>query len=274
MFGMETALPGFIICDQRLNATLIRDRSENMPFYEEIISKFDVPCEVITIDVAIVGVSKSSSLSFQINGINTTLPNNNPISILTASGNAEADAEGSTKAKGPIAGRFGILKNTAIDHAIDALEQSGNGQTISRPSVLTLDNVAAILETDKVHYSTISAANSSKAYTKFATTKLQVVSHIISGHADGDGKYQMKLFTDISCSRFSVNQDNQSTVAVTQHSLNAQSVLHEGQSLIIGNYDSEGNQKEDSGISVLQYLPLVGMLFKYTSDSKMIKECI
>ncbi|MDR2432258.1 MAG: hypothetical protein LBD34_00695 [Puniceicoccales bacterium] len=269
-----TSLPGFITCDQRLNAIIIRDRRENMPFYEEIISKLDVPCEVIKIDVAIVDVSKSSSISFGINGISTTIPGDNPISILMASSNAEAGTGGGTKAKGSIAGRFGIVKNTTIDYAIDALEQSGNGQTISRPSVLTLDNVAAILETDKVHYSTISGANNSNAYTQSATTKLQVVPHIIPGDADGDGKRKMKLFVDISDGSFDVNEDNQPTAAVTQHSLNTQSVLYEGQSLVIGGYDSEVNQKKDSGVPVLQHLPLVGILFKHTSDSKVIKERI
>jgi type II secretory pathway component GspD/PulD (secretin) len=239
----ETALPGFITCGQRMNVILIRDRSENMLFYEEIISKFDVPCEDITIDVAIVGVSNTSSLSFGINGISTTLPNNNPISILTARSNAEAGVESSTKAKGSISERFGILKNTAIDYAINALEQSGNGQTLSHPSVLTLDKFTTILETDKVHYSIISGANNSNAYTQSATIKLQVISHIISGDTDGDSKHKMKLFIDISDGKFDVNEDNQHTAAVTQHSLNAQSGLYEGQSSVIGNYDSEGNQK-------------------------------
>jgi type II secretory pathway component GspD/PulD (secretin) len=42
--------------------------------------------------------------------------------------------------------------------------------------------------------------------------------------------------------------------------------------LVIEGHDSEVNQKEDSGIPVLQHLPLEGMSFKHTSDSKVIKE--
>jgi type II secretory pathway component GspD/PulD (secretin) len=222
-------------------------------------------------NAAIVGVSKSSSVSFGINSISTTIPNNNLIGLLTASSNAEAGAEGSTKGKGSIAGRFGILKSTAIDHAIDVLEQNGDGQIISCPAVLTLDNVVAILETDKIHYFTISGANKSTAYTQSATTKLQIVPYIIPRDADGGSKHKMKLFIDISDESFDLNEDNQPTAALTHHSLNAQSVLYEGQSLVIGNYDSEVNQKEESGIPVLQHLPLVGMLCNHTSDRKMIK---
>jgi type II secretory pathway component GspD/PulD (secretin) len=128
-----------------------------------------VPCEVIKTDVAIGGISKSSSLSFGINGISTIIPNNNLINILTASSNVEAGAKDRIKTKGSIAGHFGMLKRTVIDNAIDALEPSGNGQAISGPSVLILDNFSAILETDKVHYSTISGTNNSNAYIQFPT---------------------------------------------------------------------------------------------------------
>ncbi|MDR1457706.1 MAG: hypothetical protein LBI47_02565 [Puniceicoccales bacterium] len=268
-----TSLPGFITCDQRLNAIIIRDRRENMPFYEEIISKLDVPCEVIKIDVAIVDVNKSASLVFGINGISTTIPNGNPISISMGSSNLAGGANASMNTSGSIVGRLGIVKNVEISYAIDALEKSSNGQAVSRPSVLTLDNVAAILETDKVHYATVSGANNSNAYTQSATTKLQVVPHIIPGDVDVDGKRKMKLFVDISDGSFDATQDQQAN-SVTQHSLNTQSVLYEGQSLVIGGYDSEINQKKDSGIPVLQNLPLVGVLFKHTDNSKEIKERI
>jgi type II secretory pathway component GspD/PulD (secretin) len=155
----------------------------------------------------------------EIHGISTTIPNNNLISILTASSDAEASAEGITKAKGSIASRFSSGKKTAIDYAIDALEQSGNRQTISCPSALTLDNIEAILETDKVHYFTRSKAKNSNAYNQSTTSKLQAALHIIPGEADGEDKHKMRLFIDMSDGSFDVNEDNQPTAAVIQHSL-------------------------------------------------------
>jgi type III secretion protein C len=100
-----------------------------------------------------------------------------------------------------------------------------------------------------------------------------VVPHIIPGEVDEYGKRKMKLFVDISDGSFDVVEDKQ-TSAVTQHSLNTQSVLYEDQSLVIGGYDSETNEKIDSGIPILQNLPLVGALFKHTSNNKTIKERI
>ncbi|MDR1890936.1 MAG: hypothetical protein LBQ23_01995, partial [Puniceicoccales bacterium] len=204
-----SSLPGFITCDQRLNAIIIRDRRENMPFYEEIIAKLDVPCEVIKIDVAVVDVKKSSSLALGITGIGADINKKVGIGLSTADSTLSAPTIGtaSTSAQGSIAGSLGVIKNVDIKFALDALEKSSNGQTISRPSVLTLDNVAAILETDKVHYATVTGTNNSNAYTQSATTKLQVVPHIIPGEVDEYGKRKMKLFVDISDGSFDVVED-------------------------------------------------------------------
>ncbi|MDR2779147.1 MAG: hypothetical protein LBB16_02575 [Puniceicoccales bacterium] len=274
---LGTSLPGFITCDQRLNAIIIRDRRENMPFYEDIIAKLDVPCEVIKIDVAVVDVNKSSSLVFGVSGITANINQKLPIGIMLSDSSlgipSGTGAMSGVNALGSIAGHLGVIKNVDINYALDALEKNSNGQMISRPSVLTLDNVAAILETDKVHYATVSGTNNSNAYTQSATTKLQVVPHIIPGDVDEYGKRKMKLFVDISDGNFDAVEDTQ-TPSVTQHSLNTQSVLYEGQSLVIGGYDSEINQKNNSGVPILQHLPLVGTLFKHTNDSKAIKERI
>ncbi|MDR1432927.1 MAG: hypothetical protein LBI61_01115 [Puniceicoccales bacterium] len=258
-----TTLPGFITCDQRLNAVIIRDRRENMPFYEEIIAKLDVPCEVIKIDVAIVNVNKMSGRNLGVNGVRVDYRGNRPFNVTTTTG-------GTNPFAGSITGTLGVIPNVDVTVALDALEKNGSGQTISKPSVLTLDNVAAILETDKVRYAEVTGANNSNAYTQTATTKLQVVPHIIPGDVDENGKRKMKLFVDISDGNFEL--DNATSNQVTQHSLNTQAVLYEGQSLLIGGYNTEINQKTNGGIPLLKDIPLVGALFRHSTNEKSVKE--
>jgi type III secretion protein C len=277
-------LPGFITCDQRLNAIIIRDRRENMPFYEEIIAKLDVPCEVIKIDVAIVNVTKTNGFNFGFDG-GGVYANNGKFTTSHVTGEpGKANGSNSTASllpdavrsviklgtTGSIIGHLGIIKSTDIDFAINAMEASGNWRTVSKPSVLTLDNVAAILETEKVHYEAVNGANNSNAYSKTATTKLQVVPHIIPDDIDARGKRKMKLFVDIADGSFAAD----GTGDVVQHSLNTQSVLYEGQSLMIGGYDNEENDKRDSGVPILKDIPLIGVLFKRTTDSKSLSERI
>ncbi|MDR1401847.1 MAG: hypothetical protein LBI81_02735 [Puniceicoccales bacterium] len=266
-----STLPGFITCDQRLNAVIIRDRRENMPFYEDIISKLDVPCEIIKIDVAVVDVSKNAAGFLGLTGLGVNLPTQNVTVGMSTSRDLSAQS-GNTPSigKGSIAGHLGIIKNFDVNFALDALEKDGSGHAMSKPSVLTLDNVAAILETDKVHYAEVSGTNNSNAYTQTATTKLQVVPHIIPGDVDASGKRKIKLFVDISDGSFEPDAPGQ----VTQHSLNTQAILYEGQSLLIGGYNTETNQKINRGIPVLSGLPLIGALFRHSEDQKEIKERI
>ncbi|MDR3144148.1 MAG: hypothetical protein LBT64_01450 [Puniceicoccales bacterium] len=279
-----TTLPGFITCDQRLNAIIIRDRRENMPFYEEIIAKLDVPCEVIKIDVAIVNVNKTNTMSVGIN--NFALPNGSA-KYIDAQGQQAGGSNlingrrkfnltsrvGEKDGNGNINLNLGVFKNMQIELYLDFLESSGSGQTISRPSVLTLDNVAAVLETDKIRYSTVQSQNAANAYSQSASTRMQVVPHIIPGEEDGMGKRKMKLFVDVVDGDFEATT-SESQTGVSQHSLNTQAILYEDQSLLVGGYVTEDNKQNISGVPILKDLPIVGFLFKHSSDSKSVKERI
>ena len=263
-----TTLPGFITCDQRLNAIIIRDSRENMPFYEEIIKTLDVPCDVIKIDVAVVNVNKNKSFDL---GLKDIKLDGKKVTMGMSNVNGNINSSGNISNTGSIGGAIKAISNLEIDLTLDALEANGNGETLARPSVLTLDNVAAILETDKTQYSSISGAYSSNAYSKTATTKLQVVPHIIPNEADKNGKRKMKLFVDISEGDFD-NVAQGADSVVTQHSLNTQAVIYEGQSLLIGGYNTEVYKKEISGVPLLKDIPLIGMIFRHSSDVKTVKE--
>lgn len=264
-------LPGFITCDQRLNAIIIRDSRENMPFYEDIIQKLDVSCEVIKIDVAVVNVNKNASRAL---GVNILGVGNGRHSLAVSTGDANLTPGTVGGGQGSIAGQFtNVVSGWSVNCALDALEQNGNGETLAKPSVLTLDNVAAIIETDKTQYSKVSGQYNSNAYSQTATTKLQVVPHVIPDEVDEDGKRKMKLFVDIAEGEFEDVGAGADPV-ITQHSLNTQAVLYEGQSLLIGGYNTEVHTKEDGGIPVLKDVPLVGTIFKHSSTGKTVKERI
>jgi type III secretion protein C len=256
------SLPGFIMSDQRLNAVIIRDRRENMPFYEDIISKLDVPCDVIKVDVSIVDVKKTKSRNFGVKKITVNPKAGQSLGF--------APTVVNTDGSGSISGKLGIFKRFELDMEIDAIEKSGNGQMLSKPSVLTLDNVAAIIETSKVHYQALTGTNTTNAYTQTADSRMQVVPHIIPGESDERGKRKMKLFVDISEGSFATDESG----TVTTHSLNTQAVLYEDQSLMVGGYNMETNSKGDGGIPVLKDLPIIGPIFRHTTFSKEVAERI
>ena len=58
---------GLITTDTRQNAIIVKDYTKNLPLYENIIKKLDVPLELIEIQAAIVNVSKNCGLSLGLN---------------------------------------------------------------------------------------------------------------------------------------------------------------------------------------------------------------
>jgi type III secretion protein C len=273
----SSTLPGFVTCDQRLNAIIIRDRYENMAFYEDIIRQLDVPCEVIKIDVAIVDVNRSNGLDLGLTfaGLDTR---KNQIAVDTKGEGTPNSASQSSSQTGnwlfKLHGKGTIFGKYCINSYVEALEKHGNARTIAKPSVLTLDNVGAIIEKDSTTHVKVSGYQSEGLYEVTATTKLQVVPHIIPGEVDEQGNHKMKVFVNIQDGALSGTDQSNATPSVDSSSINTQAVLYEGQSLLVGGYFKEMHTKKDVGIPFIQNLPLVGNLFKHTSNNVDVMERI
>jgi type III secretion protein C len=273
-----STLPGFITCDQRLNSIIIRDRYENMAFYEDIIKQLDVPCEVIKIDVAILDINRNDGLDLGINlirlegetkGGNRRILSITPPEFKAKNALNENDNHGSAYTQ-----LRGILKRYDITSYVKALENSGNSQTIAKPSVLTLDNVGAIIEQDSTAHIKVAGDHSEGLYDVTATTKLQVVPHIIPGEVDERGKHKMKMFVNIQDGTLTGMDQEGATPGVDSSSINTQAVLYEGQSLLIGGYFHETHTKARAGIPFIMDIPLIGNIFQHTTNTTSIKERI
>ncbi|EJU9689733.1 secretin N-terminal domain-containing protein [Vibrio cholerae] len=55
---------------------------------------------------------------------------------------------------------------------------------------------------------------------------------------------------------------------VSSQSLNSEVYIQPGQTVILGGFDNTVTQQQESGVPVLSSIPLLGELFKYTSESK------
>lgn len=272
-FPTTHSLPGLIACDQRLNAVIIRDRYENMPFYEDIINQLDVPCEVIKIDVAIVDINRTSGSDI---GPDSYGMKNHKNSLgFGISGTDQGIAGTLATAGANVAGQMtGILKGYSISSYLQALESNGNAKTVAKPSVLTLDNVGAIIGKDHTMYTQVIGKNTSDLYDIDVTTKLQVVPHIIPNDVDANGRKKMKMFVNVQDGSVSGDTKAGATPACDNSSINTQAVLYEGQSLLIGGYFKEYQKNSASGIPFIQNLPLIGRAFRRTVKATEMVERI
>ncbi|MDR3274026.1 MAG: hypothetical protein LBS87_01690 [Puniceicoccales bacterium] len=269
----SSTLPGFITCDQRLNAIIIRDKYENMAFYEGIIKQLDIPCEVIKIDVAIFDINRNDGFEVGMDALGFVKGSKRILNIRPSDGTFKA-AE-SLEGKGSAFTQLkGILKGYDITSYVKALESNGNSQIVAKPSVLTLDNVGAVIGKDNTSYVKTSAERAEGLYSISGTTKLQVVPHVIPGEINKDGKHKMKMFVNIQDGSISGSDQADAMPTTDNNSINTQAVLYEGQSLVIGGYFKEEHSKVEAGIPLIMNIPLVGNLFKYTKNQVAVKERI
>ncbi|MDR0727311.1 MAG: hypothetical protein LBF26_00210 [Puniceicoccales bacterium] len=245
-----------ITYDARQNAVIIRDRKDLMPFYQSLIERFDVPTKAVEIDVAIVDINVGRSHKM---GIDVLEFLNGERSLLwrPEGGDLTLDDKNlNFYLKVPNMGSAGITAR------LQALESSSAAKTLSRPSVLTLDNIAAVISNNRETYVPVAGAYATDLFTVSAKVALRVIPHIIDiPRDDGTVERKIKLFVSIEDGTMSDTGGSAGMPMVTSSQINTQSILNEGQSLIVGGYYYEHHSDGRRGIPVLKNLPVIGRLF-------------
>lgn len=252
-----------ITYDARLNAVIIRDRRELMPFYQSLIERFDVPTKALEIQVAIVDVNVGRSKRM---GLDVTqfLNGSKDITIRPTGGDIDLDSSNAN-----FFGKFSrVIGDYDIAARVQALETASAAKTLSRPSVLTLDNIAAVISQSSQTYVQVEGSFSSDLFTISAEISLRVIPHIIDiERPDGTIERKVKLFVNIQDGSISPTGGSNGMPSVSNSQISTQSVLNEGQSLVVGGYYHERHFKTKSGVPVLKKLPIVGSLFRQSSNN-------
>ncbi|MDR1456622.1 MAG: hypothetical protein LBI34_00990 [Puniceicoccales bacterium] len=245
-----------ITYDARQNAVIIRDRKDLMPFYQSLIDRFDVPMKAVEIDVAIVDINVGKSHKMGIDVLEF-LNGERSLTWRPEGGDVSLDDKNlNFYLKVP------NLAASGITARLQALESSSAAKTLSRPSVLTLDNIAAVISNNRETYVPVAGAYATDLFTVSAKVALRVIPHIIDiPREDGSVERKIKLFVSIEDGTMSDTGGSAGMPMISSSQINTQSILNEGQSLIVGGYYYEHHSDGRRGIPVLKNLPIVGRLF-------------
>lgn len=252
---------GLITTDTRQNAVIVKDYSHNLPMYENVIKKLDVPLELIEIEAVIVNVNKSCGLSVGLNKLNFNKNNQTHAIDFQPLGEKPNNENKSTLSLN------GIVKGCDFLGMITFLESKNHGKILARPSVITMDNLTATMAQGKTRYLPVSGTKDGDLYSIEGTTQLQVTPHIIKTN----NKPQIQLILNIKNDSFSPGVDSDKS-EVSSSNISTQAVIYEGQSILIGGYFNESFTNNHSGVPFLKELPIVGNLFKNTTKNKDTSE--
>lgn len=274
---------GKINADPRLNTLIIRDKISKLRLYAELIKELDIPAPLIQVDVIEVRLNDDKLIQEGVNwwgvvasgiGVGAANTTVGPLQSNVGTSAKGSDTNSISGYLGQLTpGNFLVTNFKSFLASLQALEQKSIVKTTNHPSLVTIDNLPAIMSNTQTLYITLPASNvavynttsnSSSAVSQAeVTTALSITPHVIQL---ANGHYDVKLSIVLQ----SGDIQNPTTAPVTnQNTINSQAVIESGQSLLLAGYSHMVMEQEVSQIPVLGSIPLLGWFFRSTNNREV-----
>jgi type III secretion protein C len=256
-----------VTADTRLNAVVVRDTEDRMPVYEELVRLLDVPAGLVQIQATIMDISTDYLHEL---GVSWRFRKENDAGGIARDGKVIVESgleagEDLTPSAGALVAGSGFQFATVVGNAtnyllarVRALEEDGNARVLSRPSVLTLDNVDALLEHSQTFYVRVAGERDVDLFPVTYGIVLKVTPHVIR---EGD-ENRIKLVVNVEDGSVSTEEEVDNIPVVRKSSIHTQAIVREKESLLIGGYYHESEFRTVSGIPCLMRAPYLGRLFR------------
>ncbi|UMR32268.1 type III secretion system outer membrane ring subunit SctC [Massilia sp. MB5] len=249
-----------------MNAILIYDDVQQREMYAALIAELDVPPQQIEIEALIIDMDRSNLSDMGVEwGVRA--------GAVDAVFNSTKSDSGGTQL--PLPGATLLISNVNRFYArLKALEAKGEARVLATPTVLTLDNVAAVLDLSQTAYVPLVGERVADLADVTAGTQLRVIPRIIR---EPDGA-KVHLEVDIedgsldSAGNSGTTKDARSNVRVTRSTISTQAIVDLQQTLMIGGYRAERMSTDKQKTPLLGDLPLVGGMFRSESESRSTRE--
>ena len=229
--------------DIRTNSLVFIASDSSLAVIEDIVKELDKETKQISIEVKMVSVNSGSLTELGVNW--SALGNKGSVEQTTVS-----------EAGKLFLGKFtGTISETALEIALASLIDKNKAEVISRPHVTTQDNEKATIKSgQQIPFLTYDEARNVVTQMIDASTELQVTPHILTDE---------RILLDVIAARRSGEAVGMG-VTVNEEMADVRMITSNGETAVIGGLRHVQDSKVDKGIPVLQDIPLIGQLFKYT----------
>lgn len=267
---------GSVSVDNRTNTLWLLDTPAKLAEVKDLIQKLDIPVRQVLIEARIVNVDTSFSQELGIRW-GFTKPNN----FTGTLNGASQMANGTAPSAVPFNQRLNVdLPATAINSAqpasiglalatlgnnvmldleLSALESEGDGKIIASPRLITANQKEASIEAgEEIPYQEATSSGATSIAFKKAVLSLKVTPQITP-----DNRLILNL---------KVNQDKrgspevQNVPPIDTRELETQVLVDNGQTIVLGGIFQRDSSNQVERIPFLGSLPLIGALFKHTTE--------
>ena len=258
--GGGGAAGGLVIRPEpRLNAVLVRDRLSRRAYYEALIRELDQPVRMVHLEAFIFDVSRARLNELGVRW--QAADNDSAVSFQAEEGGTRPLLSiGTDGLRSSVSDRNGVLLR------LQAIEEDGDGDVLSRPSVLTLNNHEAVFNSSQRFYVRVASNQDAQLFPVTVTTELRVTPRIVEDDGGGESIHMLISVTDGSIDNSSAAQVDD-LPQVSESFISTQGLVADGESLLIGGQITSRSRTTEGGVPILKEIPLFGLPFSYSSET-------
>lgn len=251
--------------DPRLNAIIVQDIPDRIPIYRQLIEQLDVPSTLIEIEAMIVDVNSDlvNELGVQWGARAGTATFGYSNFDLRTSGGLPIDG-----GAGLAPGTLGLSIGDTLAARLRLLQTRGQANILSQPSILTADNLGALIDLSDTFYIQTTGERVATVTPITVGTSLRVTPRYIEGRS----RREVELTVDIEDGRIQDERQIGDLPTVRRSNISTLAVVGDGQTLLVGGYNSTQDSEEVNKIPLLGDIPGLGLLFSDRSKSVLRRE--
>lgn len=277
-----------LVTDERSNTIMVRDVKKAVEDISLLVAKLDTRTPQVLIESNLIETTPTfaralgARLSFELLGANFSsgAGAGTPFTGNTALFPSFANGLGATLSV--IQSRAAGFRNLAT--ALEAAENEGNIKIISRPSVVTLNNQASTIRSERIlrialpsSTNIATGSGSSAAGAAVATERVPVgIVLTVTPQVSADGFVLMNINVKSSSIANSATVTSGAVGVVPFDELNREAsasvLVKDGETIVLGGILKDTAQESQSGVPYVKNIPILGWLFKNHRIQKDFEE--
>lgn len=234
------------------NSLLIQGSERQVSFVEDLVNAIDIPKQQIQLSLWIIDISKDDINELGIRWQGAAKLGNTGVTFNTSS----------------------LTPENSLHFLADVttLAKKGSAQVVSRPEILTQENVPALFDNNSSFYAKLVGERTSSLEKITYGTMISVLPRL------AQRQQEIEMILNIQDGGLPLNADGStenvdSLPMVNNTQISTEARVPVGYSLLVGGYSRDQDEHHSIGIPLLRDIPFVGKLFdySYTSHKKMVR---
>lgn len=275
---------GSVSVDERTNTLLVRDTQESIDQARATVSALDIPVKQVLIESRMVTVRDNVGEELGVRWGITDRGSDAAVSgslegADTAAGGVLPSIDSRLNVNLPVAaagaGRIGfqvasLVDGTILDLELSALESENKGEIIASPRITVANQREAYIEQGtEIPYVQATSSGATSVEFKKAVLSLKVTPHITA-----DNRVILDLVVTQDTRGETVSTSTGPAVAIDTQEIKTQVLVENGETVVLGGIFQQLNTDDISKVPLFGDLPVVGNLFKKSSEIYQKRELL